>query len=112
MGAQTGRTDPAGLNRSRLVQAPGGVTGLPAGVTSASSLAALSQGRPQTNGPPSETLECAELAARYGCHLSVDQVWRLVALRHRYRADGLTPPRVDARLGFARWLYEQGRISG
>jgi hypothetical protein len=70
----------------------------------------------RVEGRQPETIECAELAARNGCHLSTDQVWRLLALRHRYRAGGIREPpperRVDARLRFARWLYLQGRISG
>jgi hypothetical protein len=46
--------------------------------------------------------------------LTADQVWRLVALRRRYRAGGLPEPqpRPDPRLRFARWLYREGRISG
>jgi hypothetical protein len=69
---------------------------------------------PDAAGPPAETLECAELAAGYGCRLTADQVWRLVALRHRYRAGGIPEPqpRADPRLRFARWLYLEGRISG
>jgi hypothetical protein len=73
-------------------------------------------GAPLTEGRPPETIECVELAARNGCHLSADQVWRLLALRQRVWAGGLREPvpeqRADARLRFARWLYQQGRISG
>jgi len=73
-------------------------------------------GAPLPEGHPPETIECVELAARNGCHLSPDQVWRLLALRHRVRAGGLREPvpehRADARLRFARWLYQQGRIGG
>ena len=73
-------------------------------------------GKPRAADEPTEAIECVELAARNGCHLSPNQVWRLLALRHRVRAGGLREPvpeqRVDARLRFARWLYLQGRISG
>jgi hypothetical protein len=100
-------------------RAPAVVTGPPPRPTPDAPHAPHAPGRPggqEAVGPRPAILECADLAARHGCHLSTDQVWRLVALRHRYRAGGIPEPhpepRVGARLRFARWLYLQGRISG
>ena len=97
-------------------RAPSVVTGPPSRPTPDAPPAWQRPGGQEAVGPLPESLECAELAARHGCRFSTDQVWRLVALRHRYRAGGipepLPEPRVDPRLRFARWLYLNGRISG
>jgi hypothetical protein len=99
-----------------LGAAPSVATGAPPRPARTTPASAAGQGGIQAEGQRPETIECAELAVRNGCHLSTDQVWRLLALRHRYRAGGIREPlperRVDARLRFARWLYKQGRISG
>jgi hypothetical protein len=77
----------------------------------------------------SEVLQCLSLAAWQGCHFTPDQVWRLLAVRHRWQAgcggeldepcgdggdgDGDDAPAVpDARWQFAKWLYAHGRLSG